>query len=157
MKIQKVHPLARIPTKGSKGAAGYDLYAVEKTVIKPGERKLISTGLKMQIPESYYGKICPRSGHALKSGIMVMAGTIDEDYTGIVGVILFNSAIIGSALFNQDNNGLFFADNNSFQVNPGDKIAQIIFRKYYNFEFEEGELSETERGDKGYGSSDLKK
>lgn len=153
MLIQKIHPLAKTPTKGSDGAAGYDLYSVERIVINPGERKLISIGLKMQIPKTYYGRIAPRSGLALKHGIDVMAGVIDSDYRNIVGVILYNSAIIGSRLFDPDNNGLLFADNNAFNINPGDRIAQIIFERHYDFEFEEGELSETKRGEGGFGHS----
>lgn len=151
MKIQKIHPLAKTPTKGSKEAAGYDLYAVDRLTVNPGERKLISTGLKMEIPFGFYGRIAPRSGLALKHGIDIMAGVIDADYRSVVGVILYNSAIIGSKLFDPDNNGLLFADNNAFHINPGDRIAQIIFEKYYNFDFEEGDLSETERGSGGFG------
>ena len=88
--IKKLNELAIIPTRGSEHAAGHDLYATEEYTLKPLERKLFKTGISMAITEGMYGRIAPRSGLAYKAGIDVMAGVIDEDYRGDVGVILIN-------------------------------------------------------------------
>jgi len=77
MKLKKLLENAIIPTKGSNGAAGYDLYATENCKLKPGERKLFKTGISLAIPQHLYGRIAPRSGLAYKHGIDVLAGVID--------------------------------------------------------------------------------
>jgi dUTP pyrophosphatase len=135
---------AIVPTRGSMKAAGYDLYSTEFYILKPGERKLFKTGLSMAIPEGMYGRIAPRSGLAFKKGIDVLAGVIDEDYRGDIGVILIN-------LGNED-----------FNVLVGDRIAQIIFEFYNEVSFEEQSnnqesLGNTERGTGGFGSTDKAK
>src|SRR4051812_8101141 len=84
-------PNAKTPTKGTIGAAGYDLYAAEAFVIPPKKRQLIKTNLFMAIAVTHYGRIAPRSGLAYKNGIDVLAGVIDSDYRGNVGVILLNT------------------------------------------------------------------
>lgn len=76
IKIEKTHPKAQTPFN-KLGDAGHDLYAIESAIINPGERKLIRTGIKLEIPVGFYGRIAPRSGLALKHGIDVMAGVID--------------------------------------------------------------------------------
>jgi dUTP pyrophosphatase len=135
--ITKLENKAIIPTRGSTGAAGYDLYTTEFHILKPGERKLFKTGLSMSIPSGMYGRIAPRSGLAYKKGIDVMAGVIDEDYRGEIGVILIN-------LGQEDVNVLI-----------GDKIAQIIFEFYNAVDFVETTgLDNTQRGDGGFGSTD---
>jgi dUTP pyrophosphatase len=135
--ITKLESKAIIPTRGSNGAAGYDLYTTEFHILKPGERKLFKTGLSMSIPSGMYGRIAPRSGLAYKKGIDVMAGVIDEDYRGEIGVILIN-------LGQEDVN-----------VVIGDKIAQIIFEFYNPVDFVETTgLDNTQRGDGGFGSTD---
>lgn len=133
------HDSAKIPTKGSKNAAGYDLYSISNTIVYPHSRSIIHTGLKLQIPNGVYGKISPRSGLARDYGIHVGAGIIDEDYRGPLTVLLFNLS------------------NARFNVNEGDRIAQIIFEKHFNCEFVEvDELEETERGENGFGSTGRK-
>jgi len=137
MKIKFTDPNAIIPKKGSEHAAGYDLYSCETGVIKPKERRLIKTGLSVEIPSGFYGRIAPRSGLALKHGIDVMAGVIDADYRGELGVILYNTD-----------------STNDYIFNVGDKIAQIIFEKYYDFDMLlHKELADTLRGDGGFGST----
>lgn len=137
VKITKLNKSAIVPTRGSMKAAGYDLYTTDFYVLKPGERKLFKTGLSMAIPSGMYGRIAPRSGLALKNGIDVLAGVIDEDYRGEIGVVLIN-------LGQEDKNIL-----------SGDKIAQIIFEFYNEVDFsEESSLNETSRGSGGYGSTD---
>lgn len=137
MKIKLLNSSALLPKKGSVDAAGYDLYASESGIIYPNERLLIKTGLVLEIPSGYYGRIAPRSGLALKYGIETMAGVIDSDYRGEVGVILYNNDRYDPFVFN-----------------VGDKIAQIIFEKYYDFSLETvDDLSQTKRGEGGFGST----
>jgi len=141
IQIKKLSNLAKIPEKGSAGAAGYDLSSIESGWLRPGERKLFKTGIAIKIPEGYYGRIAPRSGLALKQGIDVMAGVIDSDYIGEVGVILINLA-------NGD-------ETESVSIKEGQKIAQLIIELYEDAEFEEvSDLSDTKRGENGFGSSD---
>lgn len=140
MLIKKLKETAVIPSRGSKGAAGYDLYTTETYELKVGERKAFKTDISIAIPPSYYGRIAPRSGLAVKKGIDVLAGVIDEDYRGEILVALINLG------------------QEPVQINVGDKIAQIIFENYNAFALEEttGELTNTERGSDGFGSTDKK-
>lgn len=138
--IKKLSDFAKIPSRGSNFAAGYDLYAAEDTVISRFNRKLVKTDISISIPNGYYGRIAPRSGLAFKNGIDVMAGVIDSDYRGNIGVILFNT----------DN-------NNDFFVKQGDRIAQIIIEKCETAIWEEtNDLSNTDRNDGGFGSTGTK-
>lgn len=127
-----------IPEYETDGAAGMDIkaYLDEQVIIEPGERKLIPTGLFMEIEKGYEVQIRARSGLALKKGICLAngIGTIDSDYRGEVGVILVN---LGSE---------------AFAVNNGDRIAQMVVLKYEKADvIQAEELSETERGDGGFG------
>ncbi len=149
IKIKKLSPQGKIPTKRVEDA-GYDLYAADRVSILPGQRMLIKTDIALEIPDGYYGHICPRSGLALKHGIQVMAGIIDPSYRNNIGVVLYNSCIVGTNI-NQLNS--LTKDPNTFEINIGDRIAQIIFKQYHEFEFEEGELSESSRGMGGFGST----
>jgi dUTP pyrophosphatase len=129
-----------LPTYATKGSAGMDLRAnlQEDVVIAPGERKLISTGLKISLPDGYEAQIRPRSGLALKKGVTVLnsPGTVDSDYIGDIGVILINHG------------------EESFTVSNGDRIAQMVIAKHETVEFEQVEsLDETERGSGGFGST----
>ena len=137
IQIKKLSDQAKIPTQGSKYAAGYDLYAAEEVLVNTMGRKLVKTNISISIPEGYYGRIAPRSGLAYKNGIDVLAGVIDSDYRGDIGVILFNS------------------DHNlDFQVNVGDRIAQIIIEKCYSVNWDTVEnLEASVRSEKGFGSS----
>ncbi len=89
--VKKLSENAIIPTQGTNFAAGYDLYAAEDALVVCGSRKLIKTNISMEITPGYYGRIAPRSGLAYKSGIDVLAGVIDSDYRGDIGVILYNT------------------------------------------------------------------
>ncbi len=137
IQIKKLSDQAKIPTQGSKYAAGYDLYAAEEVLVNTMGRKLVKTNISISIPEGYYGRIAPRSGLAYKNGIDVLAGVIDSDYRGDIGVILFNS------------------DHNvDFQVNVGDRIAQIIIEKCHSVNWDTVEnLEASVRSEKGFGSS----
>lgn len=129
---------AIVPSRGTIGAAGYDLSAFisEEVVIPANTRKLFPTGIKMIIPTNMYGRIAPRSGLAYKHGIDVLAGVIDSDYRGDIGVILLNTG------------------DTPFVVKPGDRIAQIIFETCHVFELTTVDsLDESARGASGYGST----
>ena len=93
IEIKKLSENATLPTQGSYYAAGYDLYAAEKGIVHSECRLLIKTNISVSIPDGYYGRIAPRSGLAYKNGIDVMAGVIDSDYRGDIGVILYNTDI----------------------------------------------------------------
>ena len=135
--VKKLSENAIIPTQGTNFAAGYDLYAAEDAVVVCGTRKLIKTNISMEITPGYYGRIAPRSGLAYKNGIDVLAGVIDSDYRGDIGVILYNTD-----------------KNIDFTVKKGDRIAQIIFEACYTATLNTVEnLDNTLRQGGGYGST----
>jgi len=135
--VKKLSENATIPTQGTNFAAGYDLYAAEDAVVVCGTRKLIKTNLSMEITPGYYGRIAPRSGLAYKNGIDVLAGVIDSDYRGDIGVILYNTDA-----------------NIDFNVKKGDRIAQIIFEACYIATLNNVEnLDNTLRQAGGFGST----
>lgn len=147
MKLQfkKLHPDAKLPTRGSEHAAGYDLCAVEDAFLYPPasvfsgvriERQVIRTGLSIAIPPGCYGRIAPRSGLAAKHGIDVLAGVVDFDYRGEILVVLVN---LGDM---------------PFSVSAGDRIAQLILESIETPEPEwANELPDTARGENGFGST----
>ena len=133
-------PLPEIQTNFS---AGVDLLAAVKNTlaIKPGERKIVPTGISIALPEGYEAQVRPRSGLAIKNGISVLntPGTIDSDYRGEIGVILIN---FGS---------------NTFKIEHGMRIAQMVVSPVVSVTWEEtDELSKTTRGNKGFGSTGTK-
>ena len=135
--VKKFSENAIIPTQGTNFAAGYDLYAAEDAVVVCGTRKLIKTNVSMEITPGYYGRIAPRSGLAYKNGIDVLAGVIDSDYRGDIGVILYNTD-----------------KNIDFTVKKGDRIAQIIFEACYIATLNNVEnLDNTLRQAGGFGST----
>lgn len=149
--IKKLHPAAKEPTYGTKEAAGADLYAVvedievagktfpQVIILEPGQRKMIRTGLALEIPEGFEGQVRPRSGLAFKNGITIVnaPGTIDSDYRGEICVILLNTSDEG------------------FMVNTGDRIAQLVIAPVSRASFHHtgGNLSATQRGEGGFGST----
>ena len=125
-----------IPQYAHAGDAGADITSSEKIAIPPRERTLVSTGVRLEIPEGYVGLIWPRSGLAVKKGIDCGAGVIDSHYRGEVKVLLFNHS------------------DNEFQIEPGDRIAQILIQKVERVEFHlVDQLNETARSDAGFGST----
>ena len=138
--IKLINNNNNILTRGSCNSAGLDLSSNENGIIEPLSRVMISTGLIIKIPDNYYARIAPRSGLALNYGIDVLAGVIDSDYRGEIKVILYNTD-----------------KNNNFYYKKGDKIAQLIIEKYYDFEIKVVEnLDDTQRGINGFGSTDNK-
>ncbi|GAA5861835.1 hypothetical protein JCM8547_008570 [Rhodosporidiobolus lusitaniae] len=135
-RLQKLSPLATIPTRGSALAAGYDLYSAEDKVVPAQGKALISTGIAMAVPEGTYGRVAPRSGLASKHMIDTGAGVIDADYRGEVKVLLFNHA------------------KEDFAVKTNDRIAQLILERIVTPEALEVEsLDDTARGAGGFGST----
>lgn len=129
-----------LPEYQTTGSAGMDLraYLNETVSIRPLERKLIKTGLYIELPDGYEAQVRPRSGLALKQGVTVLntPGTIDTDYRGEIGVILVNIS------------------EEEVKVNNGDRIAQLVITQFSKIEWiQEQQLSESSRGVGGYGST----
>ena len=141
LKVRRVGqrgPPLEIPSYQTPGAAGLDLCADESCPLAPGERRLVPTGLAVELPPGHEGQVRPRSGLAVKHGIgMVNApGTIDQDYRGEVCVILVNLG------------------QQQFQVRRGDRIAQLVIAPVTRVEVEVvEELGESARGGGGFGST----
>jgi dUTP pyrophosphatase len=138
LKIKKLNKDAVIPAYQTKEAAGFDLHSIEDVVIKPGERKLIGTGLAFEIEFGYEVQIRPRSGLAYKHGITVLntPGTIDSDYRGEIKVLLINHG------------------DKEFEIKKNERIAQAVIAPVIQAEIVEvEELSDTERGSGGFGST----
>ncbi len=137
--IKKLNADARLPEKAHQTDAGFDLFSIEEKEIPAGEAKLIKTGISIQLPPQTEAQVRPRSGLALKHSITVLntPGTIDEDYRGEIGVILINHG------------------KETFIVEKGMKIAQMVIQPVLSVDIEEaeGELSETNRGAGGFGST----
>ena len=129
---------ASLPCRQSASAAGYDLRSDERVSILPGERRVIATNISLELPPGTYGRIAPRSGLAVKNGIDVLAGVIDADFRGLVGVVLINHS------------------SNAFAINVEDRIAQLVIEKIATPEVAkiEGHTA-TERGDGGFGSTGI--
>ncbi|MFC3848412.1 dUTP diphosphatase [Helicobacter baculiformis] len=138
IKIQKLHPQARVPAYQSVGASGFDLHALESLEIAPKSVALVRTGLAIELKEGFEVQIRSRSGLALKHHVMVLnsPGTIDSDYRGELQVILMN-----------------FSER-AFGVCAGDRIAQGVLCQVHHAQFEiTTQLSSTERASGGFGSS----
>ncbi len=138
------HDSALMPRYSSESAAGADLKAAEDVIIPAGEHRLVKTGIKIVMPTGWVGLVHPRSGLALKHGITVLntPGTIDSDYRGEIGVILYNTS------------------ERDFAVVVGDRIAQIVFQEYAEAAFMFSGVDvpndeDTERGEGGFGSTGI--
>ena len=138
IKVVKDNEEAQLPTYAHFGDAGADLYANEDVEIQPNEVKIIPTGLRVEIPDGYEMQVRPRSGMSTKTPILGILGTVDSGYRGPLGVMLYNH------------------DIESYQVHKGDRIAQAVIAPTYHGNFLVVEsLSETERGEGGFGSSGM--
>lgn len=131
------------PSQGSDGAAGFDLYAcIDKEMeIRPGQTEMVPTGWAMEIPYGAFGAVYPRSGLATKKGLRLAncVGVIDSDYRGEVQVPLYNDSEFIR------------------RVEPGERVAQIIFQSYFDMDINEvDELETTQRGVGGFGSTGRK-
>ena len=142
VKIMKLNDKAIIPTYGSECAAGADLYACldEPIVIKKNETVFVPTGISMEIPDGLCGLLFARSGLASKKGLAPAnkVGVVDSDYRGEVIVALHNHS------------------KENYELQNGERIAQMVFAPYFKGIFKEEKLSETKRGSGGFGSTGKK-
>src|ERR1041385_8932838 len=138
-RIQKIHPAATLPVyaHGPDEDAGMDLCAVAEVTLECGIPQLVPTGLVIELPPGYEAQVRPRSGLALKHGIIMpnAPGTIDPGYRGEIRVILLNLG------------------REPYKVHRGDRVAQMIVARYESVEWVEGVLADSQRGAGGFGSS----
>lgn len=138
--IRKLHPLAQAPrfAHGPREDAGMDLHAVESAVLEPGGRASVGCGIAIEVPPGYEGQVRPRSGLAVRNGVTLLnaPGTIDPGYRGEVRVILINHG------------------SQTYRVEPGDRVAQLVIGRYAAVEWRWAEdLEESDRSDSGFGST----
>jgi dUTP pyrophosphatase len=141
VKIKKLHKDAKIPKYETTLSAGFDFYSVEDVVIQPHETKLVKTGLSIELIPGYELQVRPRSGLSLKTDIRIAnsPGTVDADYRGEVGIIVWNTG------------------DDEIKIEKGMRIAQGIINKVERVEFiVVDELSDTKRGSGGFGSTGIK-
>ena len=138
LQIKQLSPNATLPTRNFQTDAGLDIYASEDTIVTHTHAVIIPTGIAINIPAGYEGTIRPRSGKSVKTNLRVVLGTIDAGFNGEIGVI-------ADAL-----------DRSSYLVQRGEKIAQLVLTKVElpSLEIVDQFESKTERGSKGFGSSD---
>ena len=138
VKVQILNSDGIVPTKTNQSDAGFDLYSNIDTVIPSKQRKTVSTGIAIQMPEHFAGLIWPRSGLSVKKGIDVLAGVIDSGYRGEIMVCLYNTS------------------DENVTIATGDRIAQIIFQEVPRVTMTvHSSLGSSQRGDNGFGSSGL--
>ena len=136
LSFKRLDPRATLPARGSALAAGLDICSIEDVAIEPKQRALVPTGLAVAIPEGYYGRVAPRSGLATKNGLDVLAGVIDADYRGEIRCLLHNTG------------------DEAISLPAQSKICQLIIEKIITPEAVwAGEISETDRGSGGFGST----
>lgn len=136
IRVKKLHADARIPSIAHPGDAGCDLYASEPLTLDPGQRGQVKTGIALEIPMGYVGLVWDKSGVSHKGGIKTLGGVIDSGYRGelLVGVINLGT--------------------DAYAFEPGHKVAQLLIQKVESPTFEEtAELSDTSRGEGGFGST----
>jgi dUTP diphosphatase len=139
LEVSRLRPEAVVPSRAYAGDAGLDLAACERVELAPGERAVVPTGIAVALPEGYAGFVQPRSGLAAAQGITVVnsPGLIDSGYRGEVKVILLNTD-----------------GERTFSAEPGERIAQLVVLPIPEVDVVEvGQLPETERGARGFGSS----
>jgi dUTP pyrophosphatase len=137
--IRRLHALAQLPVyaHGPREDAGMDLHAVERVTLEPGLPGLVPTGLAVELPPGFEAQVRLRSGIALRHAITMpnAPATIDPGYRGEIRVILLNLG------------------REPYTIEPGDRIAQMIVARYETVEWAEGELADSHRGQRGFGSS----
>ena len=138
VKIQKITDV-KLPNYANPGDAGLDIYSCEDILLKPNEKRVVKTGVKIAIPSGHVGLIWDKSGLAAKHGIHIMAGVVDSSYRGEVGVVLKN-----------------FGDED-FNIEKNSKIAQMLIQPVVSANIIESDsLEDTKRGEGGFGSTGLK-
>ncbi len=139
-RVKRIHPDAILPVRGSIGAAGFDVCSIDDGIVPARGKAIFQTGLVFELPGDCYARVAPRSGLTWKNSIDVGAGVVDFDYSGTVGIILFNHS------------------NDDFVVSKGDRIAQIILEAIIiaNIKETTSSIKSTERGSGGFGSTGVK-
>lgn len=138
LRVKVVSPGATLPKRQTAGSAGYDLATNETFDLAPGERRVVKTGLSIAVPEGTYGRIAPRSGLAVRYGIQTLAGVVDADYRGELGVVLINHG------------------TEPFHATKGDRIAQLVIERISTpFVTLVEDLDDTRRGAGGFGSTSV--
>jgi dUTP pyrophosphatase len=173
VRVKKIHPDAILPTKERRGDSGYDLYTLEDVTVPVGMKRKLRTGLAFEIPFGMEGQVRPRSGISADTQLDVKIGTIDSPYRGELMVTVHNTSLVDEVMVNNFlSHGDTQVDISTMKYYPeeeehykhgvylipaGTKIAQIVFQKVPEIELREtmDELSETDRGSDGYGSSGL--
>ncbi|MES3004948.1 MAG: dUTP diphosphatase [Patescibacteria group bacterium] len=136
VKFKKLYPDSKLPAYATKGDAGMDVFALENTTVSPGEKIGIKTGVATEIPEGFVGLVWDKSGLSMKHGIKTLGGVIDSGYRGEVVV------------------GVINLGKESYTFEKGHKVAQMLIQKVEHIEIvETEELSSTERGIGGFGST----
>lgn len=139
LQFKRLHSNAVLPKRGSSLAAGYDITSISDMVVTARSKNVVPTGWSVAIPVGCYGRMASRSGLSVKNDLEVGAGVIDSDYRGEIKVILRNHS------------------DKDFQIKVGDRVAQLIIEKISTPEVVEvSELTETQRGDGGFGSTGIK-
>lgn len=142
LRVKKLYPDARLPRRATGDATGMDLFAyireADRRIVLQEKPKLIGTGIAVEVPKGYDAQIRPRSGLSAK-GIMVAFGTVDSDYRGEIIVTMYT-----------------LGRGNSFEIKHGDRIAQLVLGRVADLPMEEAEeLSATDRGSQGHGSTGM--
>ena len=154
---KELYDSLKLPSRETKYAAGYDLYADEDATIWPETNELIHTGIAIEIPEGYFGAIYARSGLASKQSLRPAncVGVIDSDYRGQVCVCIHNDNPYRVVqISEEEGRPLISAPIQDREIKKGDRIAQLVIQKFEPVTFEEvDELSETVRGEGGFGST----
>jgi len=136
VKVKRIHPAAELPARGTNWSAGADLCCLEAFTLGPGERRSVPTGLIVEIPPGWYGRVAPRSGLAARHGVDTLAGVVDPDFRGELLALIVNT---GEAPVSFD---------------AGERIAQLIIERAAVCDYVwADELSATERGGGGFGST----
>lgn len=159
---------AILPVKTHPTDSGFDLFANESVIIEPGETKVIKTGIAVQLPPGYEAQVRPRSGVTSKTKLRVQLGTIDNGYSGEIGVIVDNinwepynhstGAWVMLKAANTVDSGVIDVNEkvglDSYLIQKGDKLAQLVIQQLPQVEeYEIDKLQESDRGSKGFGSS----
>lgn len=136
VKVKKLKENAVIPSYAHPGDAGMDLCSTEDYIVPAGKRQLVSTGISMELPDGYWANIRGKSGLAYKKGISILGGVIEYTYRGEYGVIVLNTG------------------DEDFVIKVGDRVAQVIITPVATADVEVvEELSDTSRGEGGFGST----
>lgn len=136
LRFKKLDSRAVLPSRGSSSSAGLDITSIEEITLGPHERLVARTGLAVAVPAGHYGRLAPRSGLASKHGLDILAGVVDADYRGEIGCIIFNTS------------------EETIHLPAQTKICQLIIEKIITPAAKwTDDLSETERGASGFGST----